>query len=129
MKTHIELTHQAILPPPLPTDDREIGAQVDFLGIVRESEAGEPIAGLNYEAHEPMAQSMMQRILADLALLHPCKEVWIIHRLGFVPVGQAALFTRVLSKHRKAALHLTDELIDRIKKDVPIWKLLEGTKE
>jgi molybdopterin synthase catalytic subunit len=66
----------------------------------------------------------MEGILADLDLLHPCAEVWIVHRLGFVPVGETALFVRVRSKHRKAALRLTDEMIDRIKKDVPIWKLV-----
>jgi molybdopterin synthase catalytic subunit len=126
MKTHIELTHHPIIPPPLPAGDREIGAQLDFLGMVREMEAGRPIPGLNYEAHEPMALSMMESILTDLALRHPCHEVWIVHRLDFVPVGETALFVRVHSQHRQAALHMMDELIDRIKKDVPIWKRLES---
>jgi molybdopterin synthase catalytic subunit len=122
MKMHIELTHQAIVPPDALSVGLEVGALVNFQGIVRESEDGIIIAGLNYEAHEPMARSMLERILSDLALLHPCEEVWVIHRLDFVPVGEIALFVRVRSKHRKAALLLTDELIDRIKQDVPIWK-------
>jgi molybdopterin synthase catalytic subunit len=33
-----------------------------------------------------------------------------------------ALLVRIRAKHRKAALQMTDELIDRIKQDVPIWK-------
>jgi molybdopterin synthase catalytic subunit len=124
MKTHLALTCNAIVPPALPQDALETGAQVDFQGIVRGSEDGKPIDGLHYEAHEPMAISLLEKIVSDLAPLHPCDELWIIHRLGFVPVGEAALFVRVRSRHRKAALHMTDELIDRIKKDVPIWKML-----
>jgi molybdopterin synthase catalytic subunit len=123
MKTHIELTEKAIVLPMEPVDDLEVGAQVDFQGIVRGTEKGDPIQGLNYQAHEPMAHLELAKILDDLAGLHPCDAVWIIHRLGYIPVGEIALFVRVRSKHRKAALRLTDELIDRLKRDVPIWKL------
>lgn len=119
---HIELTHHPIVLPTVPGTCMEVGAQVDFEGIVRGSEDGNSIAGLYYEAHEPMARSMLEKTISELAVLHPCEEVWITHRLDFVPVGEMALFVRVRAQHRKAALQMTDELIDRIKKDVPIWK-------
>lgn len=124
MKIHIELTRQSIVLPPASSKCVEVGAQVDFQGIVRGSEDGMSIDGLQYEAHEPMAQSMLERILSELEVLHPCEEVWIKHRLDFVPVGEIALYIRVRSSHRKAALQLVDELIDRIKQDVPIWKMV-----
>jgi molybdopterin synthase catalytic subunit len=123
MKAHIDLVCHPIVPPPHARDG-EAGAQVDFLGIVRGLEDGKPIAGLHYEAHEPMARSIIEQILTGLALKYSCMEVWVIHRLGFVPVGEAALFVRVCSKHRKAALHMADELIDQIKRDAPIWKMV-----
>lgn len=122
MNIHIELTHQPIVHSAIQDEDLEAGAQVDFQGIVRRNEAGMTIAGLHYEAHEAMARSMLERILAELADLHSCEEVWILHRLDFVPVGEIALFVRVRALHRKPALQLCDELIDRIKQDVPIWK-------
>jgi len=122
MKTHIELTHSPIVPPEMRIVARETGAQVEFLGIVRELEEGQAIPGLQYEAHEPMARSSIEKILSEINALHPCDEVWLIHRLGFIPVGETALFIRVQSRHRKAALQLTDTLIDRIKMDTPIWK-------
>lgn len=122
MKMHVELLHQPIVLPTTSSECVEVGAQVDFQGIVRRSEDGSYIAGLHYEAHEPMARSMLERILAELSLKHSCEVVWIAHRLDFVPVGEVALFIRVRAKHRKAALQMTDELIDRIKQDVPIWK-------
>jgi molybdopterin synthase catalytic subunit len=45
-----------------------------------------------------------------------------IHRLGWVPVGEASLFVRVLSAHRGEALRFLAEAINRLKTDVPIWK-------
>lgn len=126
MKIHIELTHRPIIQPTASSECVEVGAQVDFHGLVRGSENGSTIAGLHYEAHEPMARFMLERILSELADLHLCEEVWIIHRLDFVPVGEIVLLIRVHSRHRKTALQMTDELIDRIKQDVPIWKSVEN---
>ena len=122
MKTHIELTHSPIIPPSFKLNSDEVGAQLEFLGIVRELEDDRSIAGLHYEAHEPMALSKLETILSELQLLHPCEEIWLIHRLGFIPVGEVVMLIRVHSSHRKSALHLTDALIDRLKMDVPIWK-------
>jgi molybdopterin synthase catalytic subunit len=123
MKTYIELTEKQIVLPTEPDGETEVGAQVDFQGIVRGTEKGEPIQGLNYQAHEPMAHLELKKIMAELGALYPCDAVWITHRLGFIPVGEIALFVRVRSKHRKAALLLIDELIDQLKRDVPIWKI------
>lgn len=122
MNHRVEFTRKAIIVPPTPTDAKEVGAQVEFQGIVREMEDGQPIAGLFYEAHEPMARSILAQILEELAAKHPCDETVFIHRLDWVPVGEASLFIRVRSKHRHAALQLMVELIDRLKQDVPIWK-------
>ncbi len=122
MKIHIEFTHSQIVPPRILAGANEIGAQVEFLGIVRELEDGQAIAGLHYEAHEPMAQSTIEKIVAELAVLYPCEAVWLIHRLDFVPVGETALFIRVRSRHRQSALRMIEAAIDRIKADAPIWK-------
>jgi molybdopterin synthase catalytic subunit len=45
-----------------------------------------------------------------------------IHRLGWVPVGEASLFLRVQSAHRAEALNFCALAIDAMKRDVPIWK-------
>jgi molybdopterin synthase catalytic subunit len=123
MKTHIGFTHSQIVPPLMQISGNEIGAQVEFLGIVRELEDGQAIAGLHYEAHEPMARSIIEKIFAELAVLNPCEKIWLIHRLDFVPVGETALFIRVQSRHRQSALCMVEAVIDRIKTDAPIWKL------
>jgi molybdopterin synthase catalytic subunit len=118
----IVFTHEPIVVPLNTLPSREIGACVEFLGIVRELEQSQPLAGLEYEAHEPMARTHLERIFDELAKLHPVAAVSFIHRLGWVPVGEASLFIRVLSAHRGEALAFCGAAIDRMKRDVPIWK-------
>ena len=129
MITHIAFTEEAILARPLSLPSREIGACVEFQGIVRELEGGTALKGLHYEAYESMATRHLQRIFGDLATLHPCHEVEFIHRLGWVPVGEASLYIRVLSSHRGEALRFLADSIDRLKLDVPIWKRVDRPVE
>jgi molybdopterin synthase catalytic subunit len=109
-----------VIPPRLET--LETGACVEFHGIVRQTERGAAIAGLRYEAYVPMAELRIRAILDQLAQTWPCQAVWFVHRIGWVPVGDASLYIRVHSSHREAAFRLAMELVDLLKKDVPIWK-------
>jgi molybdopterin synthase catalytic subunit len=122
MESEVILVAGPIIPPEKKLTSREIGAVVEFLGIVRESEGEGKIAGLSYEAYEPMARREFDRIFAELSALHPIQAVLVIHRLGDVPVGEASLLVRVEAKHRGQSLAFCGTLIDRMKEDVPIWK-------
>ena len=122
METHIAFTHAPIVLPLLALPSREVGACVEFSGIVRETENDRALAGLHYEAYESMARIQLARIFAELHAAHPCAAVTFIHRLGWVPVGEASLFVRVLAAHRGEALRFLAEALDRMKADVPIWK-------
>lgn len=122
MRSEIIFTHEPIAIPALDLKSREIGACVEFQGIVREREGEKSLAGLFYEAYESMARRLLERHFDELAKLHPCDAVLFIHRLGWVPVGEPSLFVRVLSAHRGEGLRFLADAIDRLKQDVPIWK-------
>ena len=122
MKKQIVFTDTEIIEPAMEMGLREVGARVEFWGMVREKEGEEKLAGLYYEAYEPMAVQELGRIFDELAVKYPCVEVQMIHRLGWVPVGEASLFMRVLGVHRGEALHFLGASIDRLKEAVPIWK-------
>jgi molybdopterin synthase catalytic subunit len=53
----------------------------------------------------------------------------IYHSLGIVKKGEISLFVFTSSKHRKAAIESCSYLVERIKKEVPIWgkELFEDT--
>lgn len=116
-------TNENILAPAAELPSREVGACVEFWGIVREQEGERKLAGLNYEAYEPMARREFARIAAELCEKYPIVGALVIHRLGWVPVGEPSLFVRVLAKNRGPALSFCGALIDRMKADVPIWKV------
>ncbi|MEO6741618.1 MAG: molybdenum cofactor biosynthesis protein MoaE [Chthoniobacteraceae bacterium] len=123
MDTEVIFTDGSITPPHRKRALRETGAVVEFHGVVRATEGDAQLDGLFYEAYEPMARKEFDRIFADLAARHPAQTVCVVHRLGFVPVGDASLYVRVEARHRGAALAFCGELIDRMKQDVPIWKI------
>jgi len=123
MEMAIHFTHEPIVIPPETLPTREIGAVLEFRGIVREREGERDLAGLHYEAYEPMARRRLEEHLAELGKVHGCASVLFIHRLGWVPVGEASLYIRVLSAHRGEALALLAAAVNRLKQDVPIWKV------
>ena len=123
MNFDVSFTEGPIAMPARKHPSLEIGAVVEFHGIVREQEGARTLTGLWYEAYEPMARREFDRIFSELSRLQPVQDVTVIHRLGRVPVGDASLYVRVMAKHRGQALTFCGMLIDRMKQDVPIWKL------
>ena len=98
------------------------GAIVDFFGDVRPLEGGEPIAGIEYEAHREMAEHQLRKIAQEAAERFDLLMVKLYHCIGFVAVGETSLFLRVASGHRSAAFEASRWIVDELKKRVPIWK-------
>jgi molybdopterin synthase catalytic subunit len=98
------------------------GAVVDFWGVVRELEDGRKIEGIDYEAHEAMAEHQMKVIADAAAETFGLSQVVLHHRVGFVRTGEASLFLRVSAQHRAAAFEASKWIVDELKKKVPIWK-------
>jgi molybdopterin synthase catalytic subunit len=107
-----------------PTDEVDVasGAIVDFRGIVRKLEDDHEIEGIDYEAHNEMAEHQL-RLVANAAVeKFRLKRVVLHHRIGFVRAGEASLFLRVSSPHRSAGFEASKWIVDELKKKVPIWK-------
>jgi molybdopterin synthase catalytic subunit len=98
------------------------GAIVWFEGIVRPREDDRPLAALDYEAYEPMASRMIERIGGDLIRQHGLIGMCVEHSIGRVEVGGRSFRLRIASYHRKEGLAAADQFIDRLKQDVPLWK-------
>ena len=99
------------------------GAVVDFCGLVRPEEEGVPISALEYQAYRPMAEREMERIARELLAEFTCSEIYIAHRFGVVPAGEAAIIIRATARHRGEAFSFVTQFMDRLKADVPIWKV------
>ncbi len=121
---HIEiLISEAVVVPHFAQSDPCVGALAEFTGMVRGEENDLPISALVYEAYQPMAETVIHRLLTELAVDHPCLAVRVQHRTGIIPVGEAAIHIAVQAKHRAPAFALLTAFMDRLKQDVPIWKI------
>lgn len=115
----------AFLNGPLRMDARAVagcGAVARFEGIVREEENGIRITGIEYEAYSAMAERISVATLHALDREHPVELVRLLHRTGFVPVGEAAVILEVHARRRAEAFAVLVKFMDRLKLDVPIWK-------
>ena len=122
MNITVLLTCEPIVRPEPATAGGAAGAWVEFAGVVRGEEDGKPIAALEYEAYDSMAERVMRELLAELGAQRHCLSAHVIHRIDAIPVGETAIWIGVAARHRKDALDLVTEFMDRLKQDVPIWK-------
>ena len=107
---------------PGPNHDPQAGAVVVFWGAVRATEDGREITGIEYEAHQAMAEHQMQLVAAGAAQKFDVREVFLRHRVGFVPAAEPSVVVRVASGHRGAAFAASQWIMDELKRVVPIWK-------
>ena len=100
----------------------DCGAVLLFLGTVRNHHAGRPVARLTYSAYRPMAEANLGRIVDELEAGGDRLRVAIVHRLGDVPLSEPSVVIAVASPHREAAYDASRTALERLKKEVPIWK-------
>jgi molybdopterin synthase catalytic subunit len=113
---------EARLVLPEQKDDPQAGAVVVFWGAVRSTEDGREISGIEYEAHRAMAEHQMQIVAESAAEKFRVREIFLCHRIGFVPAAEPSVVVRVVSGHRGAAFAASQWIMDELKRVVPIWK-------
>ncbi|MBY6061421.1 molybdenum cofactor biosynthesis protein MoaE [Microbacterium esteraromaticum] len=103
-------------------DAPDSGAVTTFVGRVRDHDpdAGGAVVALEYTAH-PDAESILTRIAGE-AVGSTDAVVAVSHRIGRLGVGEAAVVIAVASAHRDEAFTVCREVIEAIKRDLPVWK-------
>jgi MoaE-MoaD fusion protein len=98
------------------------GALVTFAGVTRDHNDGAVVVSLAYEAYAEMATAMATAIFAEAQRRFAITRARIVHRLGTVPIGEAAVIVVVSAAHRGPAFDACRYVMDRVKHEVPIWK-------
>lgn len=130
---HVEVTESEIdaLAIKALVSDSSTGAVVLFSGDVRDHDHGRSVVSLTYEGH-PSAQEVLETVVNDFAADSNVTGIAAVHRLGEIPIGQAALVVVVASSHRGDAFTAAGALVDLIKEKLPVWKhqfFADGTDE
>lgn len=100
----------------------DIGAHSIFLGQVRSDIIdGKTVQGIEYTAYEEMALQQMHEIREAIFEKFELTCMHVHHSLGMVRSGEISLFVFTSSPHRKAAIDACEEVVERIKKELPVW--------
>lgn len=99
-----------------------VGAISVFVGTVRDLNDGQTVTGIDYEAYEPMATIELQRLARETSDAIPGVRVAVEHRIGTLRVGEASVVIVAGHARRAPAMAATQQLIERLKQRVPIWK-------
>lgn len=102
----------------------ECGAVVTFLGTARDHSDGRPdVRRLEYEAYETEVVPRLGRVAAEARRRWPdVGRIALLHRIGGLDVGDAAVVVVASAPHRDAAFEAARFCIDTLKSTVPIWK-------
>jgi molybdopterin synthase catalytic subunit len=101
---------------------KNIGAHNIFLGQVRADIINDKIiCAIDYSAYTEMAEKEMEKIREQIIVKHGLTCAHVLHSLGKVNAGEISLFVFVSSPHRGAAFEACAEMVDLIKKEVPIF--------
>jgi molybdopterin synthase catalytic subunit len=100
------------------------GAECIFLGRTREERHPKhgPLLRLTYEAYHSMAKEMLNNLAIEIATQFSCLAVRIHHSVCEVPPGQVSVLIQIVCGHRDAAFDACRTAIDRLKREIPIWK-------
>jgi molybdopterin synthase catalytic subunit len=107
------------------------GAHVVFCGVVRDVDHDRAVTGLEYQAH-PTAEAVLIEVAAEFAARAGVHAIAVSHRIGQLDVGDVALVAAVSTAHRAEAFRVCAELVDEVKRRLPIWKhqhFADGTDE
>jgi molybdopterin synthase catalytic subunit len=100
-----------------------VGAVSIFVGTTRAiTEGRSETVRLEYDCYEQMAVQEIRRICSQAIARWTLQGVFVAHRLGEVPVGEASIVIAASSAHRLGAIEACRFVIDTLKQSVPIWK-------
>ncbi|MBA8826714.1 molybdenum cofactor synthesis domain-containing protein [Saccharopolyspora lacisalsi] len=101
---------------------RSAGAVVTFGGVVRDHDGGRGVREMEYVGH-PSAGEVIATVADDVASrFEGVRAIAASHRVGLLDIGDVALGCAVAAEHRRAAFEACSELVDEVKRRLPVWK-------
>lgn len=100
----------------------QYGAVASFLGCMRDFNEGNSVQKMELE-HYP---GMTEKHLADICNAAKDKwdliDVFILHRIGSITIGDPIVLVCVWSAHRAAAFDACRYIMEDLKSKAPFWK-------
>lgn len=104
------------------SNKKEIGAFGIFLGQVRNDLIlGKEVKAIEYNTYPEMAETKFNEIRVNAIKKYSLSCVHLFHSIGRVNAGEISLFVLTASMHRKNAQSACREIVERIKREIPVW--------
>ncbi len=115
----------------LRSGNARVGAVASFIGVVRDRNDGDAVAGMTLEHYPGMTERSIEAIVEEARSRWEIIDALVVHRVGpLLPTDQIVLVV-VTSSHRGEAFAACEFLMDYLKTRAPFWKkerLPEGAR-
>jgi len=100
----------------------KIGAIASFLGLVRDINEGDAVAGMSLEHYPGMTEKALERIVEQAKTRWDIFDALVIHRVGDLKPTDQIVLVAVTGAHRGEAFAACEFIMDFLKTQAPFWK-------
>jgi len=100
----------------------KIGAIASFLGLVRDINEGDAVAGMSLEHYPGMTEKALERIVEQAKTRWNIFDALVIHRVGDLKPTDQIVLVAVTGAHRGEAFSACEFIMDYLKTQAPFWK-------
>jgi molybdopterin synthase catalytic subunit len=101
---------------------RGSGCVVTYVGLIRDTSRGSPVASVEYSDPDGTAAAKLQQIVTEASSKWRLNEMAIYHRTGKLKVGDINLIVAVAAAHRREGFAACQYAINQFKAKLPTRK-------
>ncbi len=102
--------------------DARIGAQVSFVGLVRDINEGAGVSEMTLEHYPGMTERALEEIVTEAKDRWSIYDALVIHRIGPLKPCDQIVLVAVTGAHRGEAFRACEFIMDYLKTRAPFWK-------
>ncbi len=99
-----------------------VGAVACFVGLVRDVNEGDAVAGMTLEHYPGMTEKALEAICVEAAARWAVLDSLVIHRVGPLAPTDQIVLVAVAGAHRGEAFAACEFIMDYLKTRAPFWK-------
>lgn len=100
----------------------KVGAVASFVGVVRDVNEGDAVAGMTLEHYPGMTEKAIEEIVGQACGRWNVFDALVIHRVGALKPTDQIVLVIVTGAHRGDAFAACEFIMDYLKTRAPFWK-------
>ncbi len=109
-------------------DNPAVGAIASFIGVVRDVNDGDSVAGMTLEHYPGMTEKSLGDIVEQAKSRWKIFDALVVHRVGRLQPQDQIVLVVVTGAHRGEAFAACEFIMDYLKTSAPFWKKEETSQ-